>query len=59
MAEKPAHVEVSMSDGSEQVMFTMVYPDGRRVPYWKPFWRAHIHVIKLIWQGLEVKDVGL
>lgn len=59
MAEKPTHIEVSMSKGSDQVMFTLVYADGYRTAYWRPFWRAAGHIFKLLWRGFDVRDGGL
>lgn len=56
MSERPASVEVSMGQGSDQVMFTVVYTDGYRAAYWLPFWKACWHAFRLILRGVEVKD---
>ena len=54
MSEKPIHIEVSMGDGSDQVMFTLIYSDGYRTAYWLPFWRACWEAMRLIWRGVDV-----
>lgn len=56
MSEKPIRVEVSMGEGSDQVMFTQVFADGYRTAYWLPFWRACWHAFRLILRGVQVKD---
>lgn len=56
MSEKPTSVEVSMTEGSDEVMFTLVYADGSRSSYWRPFWRALWHCVQLIWNGVRVVD---
>jgi hypothetical protein len=55
MAERPTHIEVSISDGSDQVMFTLVYADGYRSVYWLTGWRGIWHMAKLIWRGFDVR----
>jgi hypothetical protein len=56
MMDKPIQVEVSMRDGSDEVMFTDVFQDGYRRYYWLPFWRACWHCWKLIFSGVTVKE---
>lgn len=58
MAEKPVRIETFMGQGSDQVMFTLIYADGYRTAYWLPFWKAIWHACKLMWRGVEIVDTS-
>ena len=45
-----------MAEGSDEVMFTLVYASGQRRTYWRPFWRALWHCIQLMWSGTKIVD---
>jgi len=56
VSEKPVRIETFMGEGTDQVMFTLVYADGYRRAYWLPFWKAIWHVCVLLWRGVDVQD---
>lgn len=44
-------IKVHPGSNLEEVMFL---PESGR-PYWKPWWRAHLHVIRLIFEGHQLE----
>lgn len=56
MTDKPVRIDVNMSAGQDEVLFTLVYADGYRSSYWKPFWPALWHIIRLNMSGLNVVE---
>ena len=50
-------IEVCPRPDSEEIMFTVFQNDGMRRTYWKSWWRGHLHVLRLIFSGNDVRYV--
>ena len=44
-------IEVTPKPERSEVMFTIVFRSGNRRTYWKGWWRAHLHALRLIFSG--------
>jgi len=50
-------IEACPRPDSAEIMFTVFQSDGTRRTYWKPWWRGHLHVLRLIFTGNDVRYV--